>query len=113
MPMQLSKIGIEEFRRVEIRVGRVVSAERLRGTDRLIKLQVDFGDRQMQALAGLGHLYQPEHFVGRQFAFVTNLEPKKVRGEVSECMVLAAVESEDSISPLMPEKTVKEGSPVY
>ncbi len=109
----MSRITLGEFKRVEIRVGKVVAAERVKGTDRIIKLRVDFGDKQMQALTGLGHIYEPEHFVGKKYAFVTNLEPKKLRGEVSECMVLAAVESDDSIAPLVPERDVREGSPIY
>ena len=108
----MSLISIDEFKRVEIRVGKVLEAERLKGTDRIIKLKVSFGDRIMQALTGLGHLYEPEHFVGKLYAFVTNLQPKKLRGEVSECMILAAVESEERIAPLVPESHVREGSEV-
>ena len=109
----MDKIGIDEFKRVEMRVGRVVEAERLKGTDRIIKLKVDFGDKKLQALTGLGHIYEPEHFLGKQFVFVTNLEPKKIRGEYSECMLLTAVEDENNIAPLVPEKPVKEGAAVY
>ena len=106
-------ISIDEFRRVEMRVGRVVAAERLKGTDRIIKLKVDFGDKQMQALAGLGHLYNPEHFIGKQYIFVTNLQPRKMRGEVSECMILAAVQDENNIAPITPERPLAEGAQVY
>ena len=108
----MATISIDEFKRVEIRVGRVLEAERLKGTDRIIKLKVSFGDRVMQALTGLGHIYEPEHFVGKLYAFVTNLQPKKLRGEVSECMILAAVESEDKITPLTPETHIREGAQV-
>jgi len=108
----MATISIDEFKRVEIRVGKVLEAERLKGTDRIIKLKVSFGDKTLQALTGLGHLYEPGHFVGKYYAFVTNLQPKKLRGEMSECMILAAVESEDKITPLAPETPVREGSQV-
>ena len=108
----MATISIDEFKRVEIRIGKVLEAERLKGTDKIIRLKVSFGDRTMQALTGLGHLYEPEHFIGKYYAFVTNLQPKKLRGEVSECMILAAVETEDKITPLTPETPIREGSQV-
>jgi len=67
----------------------------------------------MQALTGLGHLYNPEHFIGKQYIFVTNLQPRKMRGEVSECVILAAVQDEDNIAPIMPERPIAEGAQVY
>jgi methionine--tRNA ligase beta chain len=106
------QIDISEFRKVDIRIGKVVEAERVQGTDRLIRLTVDFGGVRKQALTGLGHLYQPEHFLGRKFAFVTNLKPKKVRGLVSECMILAAMMDENEVVPLVPERDIAEGSQV-
>jgi methionine--tRNA ligase beta chain len=106
------QIDISEFRKVDIRIGKVVEAERVQGTDRLIRLTVDFGGVRKQALTGLGHLYQPEHFLGRKFAFVTNLKPKKVRGLVSECMILAAMKDENEVVPLVPERDIAEGSQV-
>ena len=106
------EVDISEFRRLDLRIGRVVKAERIKGTDRLIKLQVDFGGIRKQAIAGLGHIYDPEYFVGQLFAFVFNLKPKKIRGELSECMILAATSTEESIAPLIPVKPVPEGTPI-
>jgi len=109
----MAAIGIEEFRRVDMRIGIVRSAERVAGTDKLLKLRVDFGVFEKHAVAGLGHLYPPEHFIGKKYAFVVNLQPKRVRGETSECMLLAAVESENEISPIVPERDVREGAQVF
>lgn len=106
------EVDISEFRRLDLRIGRIIEAERVKGTDRLIKLQVDFGGIKKQALAGLGHIYEPEYFVGKLFAFVFNLKPKKIRGEVSECMILAATAAEEDITPLIPERPVPEGTPI-
>ncbi|MDW8083720.1 MAG: hypothetical protein RMI49_00755 [Candidatus Caldarchaeum sp.] len=103
-------ISINEFKKVEMKVGKVLHAERVKGSDKLLKLKVSFGETQKQVLTGLAALYQPEHFVGKQFVFVTNLETRKIRGEVSEAMLLTAVESEDRIVPVVPERDVKEGT---
>lgn len=103
-------ISINEFKRVEMKVGRVLQAEKVKGSDKLIKLIVSFGDVKRQVLTGLATTYKPEHFIGRQFVFVTNLEIRKIRGEVSEAMLLTAVESEEKIVPIVPEAEVKEGT---
>lgn len=108
----MAVVDISEFRRLNIRIGRVVKAERVAGTDRLIKLQVDFGEMRKQAVTGLGHIYEPEHFVGKLYAFVVNLKPKKIKGALSECMILAATAGEDEIAPLIPEKPIPEGCQV-
>jgi methionine--tRNA ligase beta chain len=106
-------VSIEEFKRLELRVGVVEAAERVKGSDKLLKLRVDFGDARRQVLTGLAHLYPPEHFIGRSLVFVTNLEPRRIRGEVSEAMLLTAVESEDRVVPIIPESRVKPGTPIY
>ncbi|MDW8062680.1 MAG: hypothetical protein RMI43_00735 [Candidatus Caldarchaeum sp.] len=103
-------ISVNEFKRVEMKVGKVVHAERVKGSDKLLKLKVSFGDVHKIVLTGLASLYSPEHFVGRQFVFVTNLEPRKIRGEISEAMLLTAVETEDRVVPVIPEAEVKEGT---
>ncbi|MEM0204993.1 MAG: methionine--tRNA ligase [Nitrososphaerota archaeon] len=108
----MSQVDISEFKRFDIRVGLVEHAERVVGTDRLIKLLVNFGSFKKRAITGLGHIYEPEHFINKKFVFLVNLKPKTVRGEVSECMILAAAESEDIIAPIIPERDVKEGSQV-
>ncbi|MCS7129476.1 MAG: methionine--tRNA ligase [Candidatus Caldarchaeum sp.] len=110
--MVSAMISMSEFRRVEMRVGRVVKAEKVPQSDKLLKLVVDFGGVRKNVITGLAHLYPPEHFVGRLFAFATNLESRKIRGEVSEAMLLTAVEDEDKVVPLVPEKEVKEGASV-
>ncbi|MCS7135876.1 MAG: methionine--tRNA ligase [Nitrososphaerota archaeon] len=108
----MSQVDVSEFKRFDLRIGLVEHAERIAGTDRLIKLLVNFGPFKKKAITGLGHIYEPEHFIGKKFVFLVNLKPKTVRGEVSECMILAAVESEDVIAPIIPERDVKVGSQV-
>jgi methionyl-tRNA synthetase len=84
------KIGIEDFTKVELKVGLVKSAERIQGADRLLKLLVDIGDEVRQILAGIAVGYTPEELVGRKVVVVTNLAPRKMRGLESNGMILAA-----------------------
>jgi methionyl-tRNA synthetase len=89
-PAEPSKIGIEDFTKVELRVGQIKSAERIQGADKLLKLMVDVGDEVRQVLAGIALGYAPEELVGRKVVVVTNLAPRKMRGLESNGMLLAA-----------------------
>jgi methionyl-tRNA synthetase len=89
-PAGPAKIGIEDFAKVELRVGLVKSAERIQGADKLLKLLVDIGDEVRQVLAGIAMGYTPEELVGRKVVVVTNLAPRKMRGLESNGMLLAA-----------------------
>jgi methionyl-tRNA synthetase len=84
------KIGIEDFAKVELRVGVVKSAEKVAGADKLLKVMVDIGDEVRQVLAGIAPSYAPEELVGRKVVVVTNLAPRKMRGVESNGMLLAA-----------------------
>jgi len=85
-----AKIAIEDFAKVELRVGVVKSAERIQGADKLLKLLVDIGDEVRQVLAGIALSYAPEDLVGRKVVIVANLAPRKMRGLESNGMLLAA-----------------------
>jgi methionyl-tRNA synthetase len=85
-----AKIGIEDFAKVELRVGIVKSAEKIAGADKLLKVMVDIGDEVRQVLAGIAPAYAPEELVGRKVVVVTNLAPRKMRGQESNGMLLAA-----------------------
>jgi methionyl-tRNA synthetase len=85
-----ARIGIEDFAKVEMRVGQVKTAERVAGADKLLQLQVDIGDEVRQIVAGLALAYKPEDLVGRKVVVVTNLQPRKLRGVESNGMIVAA-----------------------
>jgi methionyl-tRNA synthetase len=85
-----AKITIDDFTKVELRVGVVKSAERIPGADKLLKIMVDIGDEIRQVLAGIALSYAPEDLVGRKVVVVTNLAPRKMRGQESNGMLLAA-----------------------
>ena len=85
-----SKIGIEDFAKVEMRVGQVKTAEKVQGADKLLKLTVDIGDEVRQIVAGIAEVYAPETLIGRKVAVVVNLAPRKLRGVESNGMIVAA-----------------------
>lgn len=89
-PAATPKIAIEDFAKVELRVGVVKSAERIQGADKLLKLLVDIGDEVRQVLAGIALAYSPEELIGRKVVIVANLAPRKMRGLESNGMLLAA-----------------------
>jgi methionyl-tRNA synthetase len=85
-----SKISIDDFAKVEMRVGQVKSAERVAGADKLLKVMVDVGEEVRQIVAGIATAYQPEQLVGRKVVVVVNLQPRKLRGVESNGMIVAA-----------------------
>jgi methionyl-tRNA synthetase len=85
-----AKIAIEDFAKVEMRVGIVKSAEKIAGADKLLKVMVDIGDEVRQVLAGIAQYYTPEELVGRRVVVVVNLAPRKMRGQESNGMIVAA-----------------------
>jgi len=103
-------INFEDFSKIDIRMGTVISAEELEGSEKLIKMQVDFGEMgERQILAGIKAWYKPQELKGRQFPFVINIEPRKMMGLESQAMVLA-VDSEDKVTLLLPEESVGNGA---
>ena len=94
-PVPGAKITIDDFAKVELRVGVVKSAEKVQGADKLLKVMVDVGDEVRQVLAGIALAYVPEQLVGRKVVVVTNLAPRKMRGQESNGMLLAASDGAD------------------
>jgi methionyl-tRNA synthetase len=89
-PAAAEKIGIEDFSKVEMRVGQIKTAERIVGADKLLKLTVDIGTEIRQICAGIAQFYEPEKLIGRKVAVVVNLAPRKLRGVESNGMIVAA-----------------------
>jgi methionyl-tRNA synthetase len=86
-----SKISIDDFSKVEMRVGQVLSAERVKGADKLLHLKVDIGEPEPRTLvAGIAEAYTPEQLIGRKVVIVANLQPRKLRGIESNGMIVAA-----------------------
>ena len=91
-----AKIGIDDFTKVEMRVGQVKSAERVAGADKLLRLMVDIGDEVRQIVAGIATAYEPDKLVGRKVVVVVNLAPRKLRGVESNGMIVAASQPDGS-----------------
>ena len=104
-------IAIQDVAKVELRIGKVISAERVKKSDKLLCLQVDTGGMR-QIVAGIGKAYTPEDLVGRKIVVVTNLQPAKLMGVESQGMLLAATGSDGVPVILMPEKDVEEGAKI-
>jgi methionyl-tRNA synthetase len=88
------QITIEEFQKIQLKTARVLSAERVPKSEKLLKLQVSLGSEQRQIVAGIGKKYEPESLVGKTIIVVANLKPAKLMGIESQGMVLAAGDSE-------------------
>jgi len=84
------KISIDDFAKVELRVAQVKTAERVKGADRLLRLEVDLGTEVRQLVAGIAEAYEPETLIGRKVVIVANLAPRKLRGLESNGMIVAA-----------------------
>jgi methionyl-tRNA synthetase len=105
-------ISIDEFARLDLRVAEITAAEAVSGADKLLKLQVDVGGDRRQVVAGIAKHYRPEELVGKRIVFVANLKPAKLRGVLSEGMLLAASDDEGSLVLVTPEAPIKPGSRV-
>jgi methionyl-tRNA synthetase len=88
-PPAKPRIAIDDFVKVQFRAGKILEAERVPKSNKLIKMIVDFGDERRQIVGGIGKKYAPEDLVGRTSPFVTNLQPAKLMGVESDGMILA------------------------
>ncbi|MWV45065.1 methionine--tRNA ligase [Paenibacillus sp. HJL G12] len=102
-PELKEEIGIEDFAKVELRVAQVISAEPVKKADKLLKLQLDLGFEQRQVVSGIAKFYTPEELVGRKVICVTNLKPVKLRGELSQGMILAASQGDQLTLATVPD----------
>ena len=105
-------ISFEEFKKLDIRIGKIISAERVPDTDKLVKLVLDIGGEERSVIAGIAEAYpDTEKLIDKEIPILANLEPKKLRGEMSEGMILAA---DDNGTPVLihPDKEIPPGSVV-
>jgi methionyl-tRNA synthetase len=111
-PSASEKISIDDFTKVEMRVGQIKTAERIVGADKLLKLTVDIGTEVRQICAGIAQFYEPEKLIGRKVAVVVNLAPRKLRGVESNGMIVAAAVGPDGRPVLagFPDEDVEVGA---
>ncbi len=102
-------VNLEDFKKLEIRIGKIVTAEKIEGADRLLKLDVDFGEFKRQIVSGIAEFYKPEDLIGKECPFLVNLEPRTFMGVESQGMLMAT--GVDGSAVLMhPDKEVPVGS---
>lgn len=104
-------ISYDDFAKIELRVARILAVEPHPNADRLLRLQIDLGDEKRQLVAGLAQHYSPEDLIGQEIIIVANLKPAKLRGELSQGMLLAASD-EDGVAILTPSRPMCPGSSV-
>ena len=104
-------ISFSDFQKVEMKVGKVESVEKIPGADKLYKIVVDTGEKRT-IVGGVAEQYTAEDLVGKEIVVVTNLEPRKIRGIDSNGMLLAAVEPSGKISIVVPMREVEPGTGV-
>lgn len=104
-------ISIEEFARLDLRVAKVLDAQRVPDTDKLLQLSIRLGGEERRLVAGIGKHYEPSSLIGREIVVVANLKPAKIRGLLSQGMLLAASDGEE-LALVVPEKSIGEGAQV-
>ncbi len=108
----MSNISFEEFKKLDLRVGKVISAEKVVGSTNLLKLKIDIGKEKRQILAGISKYYEPKELIGLNLVTVTNLKPKKMMSLESKGMILCAEDKNGEPVCLTPLKNVSPGSKV-
>ena len=106
------QISIEEFAKIDLRVAKVLAAEKVEGSDKLLKLRISIAGVERQIVAGIAQHYSDEQMVGKEIVVVANLKPAKLRGLLSEGMLLAASNDEGKLAVIRPETEIGEGAKV-
>ena len=108
---QVPTVTFEEFQKIDIRVATILKVEKHPNADKLLKLQVSLGDEERQIIAGIAEFYSPDELIGKQVSIIANLKPVKIRGELSQGMILAADDG-SNVAPLAPFKEMKPGAKI-
>ena len=106
------EITFDDFKKLDMRIGEVETAEQVPESKNLLKLVVDFGFEKRQCVAGILNYYEPEELVGKKFAFVINMQRRKLMGIESQCMILAAEDAIGNVALVTPERDVTSGSKI-
>ncbi len=112
-PEYPAEISIDDFAKVRMQIAEVIACEKVEKSDKLLKSTVKIGDKTRTVVSGIAKFYTPEEMVGKKVVMITNLKPAKLRGIVSEGMLLCAEDEEGNLSLLTPEKAMPSGSGIY
>ncbi|WP_106495620.1 methionine--tRNA ligase [Lentibacillus sp. Marseille-P4043] len=111
-PEAKEQIVYDDFMKLDLRVAEVVKAEKMKKADKLLKLQLDLGTENRQVISGIAEHYQPDELVGKKVICVINLKPVKLRGEMSQGMILSGEDADGKLSLATVEQTLPNGSVV-
>jgi methionine--tRNA ligase beta chain len=106
----LEEIPYADFQKLDLRIGKVIEADMVPGSEKLIRIMVDFGGEKRQAVAGVAKWYKPEELVGNKYMFILNLQKRKMMGVESQCMIFAAEDDAGNVVLVKPDKDIQEGS---
>ena len=104
-------INFDDFSKLNIRVGKIISAEEVEGSNKLIKMKVDIGDEERQIVAGISKYYSLDELTNKEVIVLINLEPREIFGIESQGMLLASID-EDKVSLLQTDKEMIPGSEI-
>lgn len=110
--VNVAEISIEDFDKIDLRVAKVLSAEKVKNADKLLKLELELGDETRTVVSGIAEYYKSEQLVGKNLILVANLKPVKLRGILSQGMILAASDDEDNLVLVTVDEGIKSGSQV-
>ncbi|WP_096272310.1 methionine--tRNA ligase [Paucisalibacillus globulus] len=105
-----AEIVYDDFMKLDMRVAEVIHAEKMKKADKLLKIQLDLGTEKRQVISGIAKFYTPEEMIGKKVICVTNLKPVKLRGEMSEGMILSGEDQDGNLSLATVEQTLPNGS---
>ena len=106
-------VSYDDFEKLDIRVGKIITCERVKKANKLLKFTLDDGSgKERTIVSGIAKFYNPEDLVGKSVCFIANFEPRKLMGVTSEGMILSAVDFDESLSVITTSKDVKPGSQV-
>ena len=108
---ETEQISIDDFMKTDLRVAQIIAAEKIKKSDKLLKLKIDLGEEKRQVVSGIAEHYAPEDLIGKKIVCVTNLKPVKLRGELSEGMILAG-STESGIKVIFVDERLQNGSKV-
>ena len=105
-------VTIDDFAKINLVIADIVSAERVENTDKLMKLSLKIGDEERTIISGIANVYSADDLTGRQIVLFANLQPRKMRGILSQGMLLAASDEDGNAILLTPDKPVKSGTEI-
>ena len=105
-------IAYEDWQKIEVRIGKIISAERIEKADKLLKLEVDFKDDKKIIVSGIALKYAPEDLIEKEMPFITNLEPREIFGIITHGMILAAHDKDGGPVLMHPDSEIEPGSKI-